>query len=144
MESRFSVRRNWPAAILAAAAILLIPWAIALGQTLPSRHVADHWDAAWTGFDVILAASLLATAYSSLRRPDLVRMLAAVSGTLLLCDAWFDTLTSSTGTDLEIALLLALFGELPLAIVCFLLATGRIDSLGRANVRLAVRRFWVT
>ena len=135
------LRHNWAGALLFAAAVLLIPWAIALGQMLPSRHVADHWDAAWTGFDVVLALSLLATAWATARRRDLVRTLAAVSGTLLLCDAWFDTLTSSPGTDLEVAILLAVLGEVPLAIVCFLLATGTIDRLDRANVRLAVRRF---
>jgi hypothetical protein len=137
---RLDLRRNWPAVVLAVAAVVLIPWAIALGQMLPSRHVANHWDAAWTGFDVILALSLLATAYASVRRRDIVRGLAAVSGTLLLCDAWFDLLTSSSGSDLEIAILLAVFGELPLAVVCFLLATGRTEWL-RANARLAVRRF---
>jgi hypothetical protein len=134
------LRRNWPAAILAAAAVGLIPWAIALGQMLPSRHVADHWDAAWTGFDIILALSLLATAYAHLRRRDLSRGLAAISGTMLLCDAWFDVLTSSTGTDLEIAILLALLAELPLAAVCFLLAIGTTGTLTRANARHAVRR----
>jgi hypothetical protein len=135
------LRRNWPAAILAAAALVLLPWAIALGQMLPSRHVADHWDAAWTGFDVFLAISLLSTAYACVRRRDLARGLAAVSGTMLACDAWFDVLTASTGTDLEVAILLALIGELPLAIVCFLLAIGTTGSLTRANARLAVRRF---
>jgi hypothetical protein len=128
---RLDLRRNWPAALLAVAALVLIPWAIALGQMLPSKHVADHWDAAWTGFDVILAVSLLATAFASLRRRDLVRGLAAVSGTLLLCDAWFDVLTASGGTDLEVAVLLAVFGELPLAVVCFLLATGRTTRIMR-------------
>jgi len=134
------LNRSWPAALLAVAAVLLIPWAIALGQMLPSRHVAEHWDAAWTGFDIILALSLLATAYACVRRHDLSRGLAAVSGTLLLCDAWFDVLTASTGTDLEVALLLAVLGEVPLAIVCFLLAMGTTGSLTRANARYAVRR----
>jgi hypothetical protein len=49
-------------------------------------------------------------------------------------------LTSSTGTDLEIAILLAVFGEIPLATVCFLLAIGTTGSLTRANARHAVRR----
>ena len=138
---RLDIRRNWPGALLGTAALVLIPWAIALGQMLPSRHVADHWDAAWTGFDVILALSLLVTAWSYFRRRDLVRVLAPISGTLLLCDAWFDVLTASRGTDLEIAILLAIFGELPLALVCFLLAAGTTGSLTRANARLVVRRF---
>lgn len=140
MERKLDLSRDWPAAILAVAAVVLIPWAIALGQMLPSRHVADHWDAAWTGFDVILACSLLATAYASLRRRDLLRGLAAVSGTLLLCDAWFDVLTASSGTDLEVAVLLAVFGELPLALVCFLLAFGTSGALTRANALHVVRR----
>lgn len=140
MERKLDLSRNWPAAILAAAAVVLIPWAIALGQMLPSRHVADHWDAAWTGFDIILALALLATAWSFVRRRDLSRGLAAVSGTLLLCDAWFDVLTASSGTDLEIAILLAVLGEVPLAAVCFLLAIGTTGSLTRANARHAVRR----
>ena len=139
-RSKLDLSRNWPAAILAVAAVVLIPWAIALGQMLPSRHVADHWDAAWTGFDVILAVSLLATAWSFVRRRDLSRGLAAISGTLLLCDAWFDVLTSSSGTDLEIAVLLAVFGEIPLATVCFLVAMGTSGSLTRANARHVVRR----
>jgi len=137
---RLDLRRNWPAAILAVVALVLIPWAIVLGQMLPSQHVANHWDAAWTGFDAILACSLLATAYASLRRRDLLRGLAAVSGTLLLCDAWFDVLTASSGTDVEVAILLAVFGEVPLALVCFLLAFGTSGALTRANARLAVRR----
>lgn len=140
MERKLDLSRNWPAAILAVAAVVLIPWAIALGQMLPSRHVADHWDAAWTGFDVILAISLLSTAWSFLRRPDLSRGLAAISGTLLICDAWFDVLTASSGADLEIALLLALLGEIPLATICFLVAMGTSGSLTRANARHVVRR----
>jgi hypothetical protein len=50
-------------------------------------------------------------------------------------------LTSSNGADLEVAILLAVLGELPLAVVCFLLATGTTESLTRANARLVIRRF---
>ena len=136
---RLDLRRNWPGAVLGIAALVLIPWTIALGQMLPSRHVANHWDAAWTGFDVILAVSLLATAWAYIARKTFVRSLAAVSGTLLLCDAWFDLLTSSPGQDLEVAIILAVVGEVALAIICFLLATGKTEW-ARANARLAVRR----
>jgi hypothetical protein len=141
VETRFELRRNWAATILAVAAVVLLPWAIALNLILPSRHLADHWDIAWTGFDIVLALSLLATAYTAVRRRDLVRGLAPVSATLLLCDAWFDVLTASNGTDLEVAILLAVLGELPLALVCFLLATGATESLTRANARVVIRRF---
>ena len=112
---RLDLRRNWPAVVLAIAAVVLIPWAIALGQMLPSRHVARHWDAAWTGFDVILAFSLLATAWAAFRRQELVRSLAAVSGTLLVCDAWFDVTTAIGTSSFLVSALLAVCVELPVA-----------------------------
>ena len=132
--------RVWPAAVLAAAAVLLVPWAIALNMTLPSRQIADHWDIAWTGFDVMLAGSLLVTAYLAWRESEALRPVAAVSGTLLACDAWFDVLTASTGTDLGLALVLAIVAEIPLAILCFLLATGTVESLPRPKAALGFRR----
>jgi len=141
VETRTEPRIPWPAAVLAVVAVVLIPWAIALNLILPSRHLADNWDVAWTGFDVILACSLLATAYAVARRRSLVQRLAPISATLLLCDAWFDLLTASNRTDLEVAILLAVIGEIPLAILCFLLTTGRIDAESVAKPLTAVRRF---
>ena len=112
---------RWLVLLFVAIGIALIPWAAAVGIALPSEHVARHWDVAWTGFDLVLAASLLATALSAARRPEWLQRSAAVSGTLLLCDAWFDTLTASTETELWIAGLLAV-GEVTLAALCFALA----------------------
>src|SRR5581483_9873131 len=93
-------------AVLAAAAVALVPWTVALTVILPSRHLADHWDLAWTGFDVVLACSLLATAAAAARSRRAVQPLAAASAALLFCDAWFDVLTASSGIDLEVAILL--------------------------------------
>jgi hypothetical protein len=42
--------------------LALVPWAIWLTTVLPSHEVAEHWDLAWGGFDLLLAAALLATA----------------------------------------------------------------------------------
>ena len=136
-----SSARYWPATLLAVAAVALVPWAIALNVILPSRHLADHWDIAWTGFDVILAVSLLATAYAAARRRDLVQRIAPVGAALLLCDVWFDVLTASTRADLEFAIVLAVVAEIPLAILCLLLAIGVLGPRSPAGHRLAVRRF---
>ncbi len=59
--------RGWLAGVLGAPAFALLPWALLLGFELPSRHLARHWDLAWTGFDVALAATLLAAAIAALR-----------------------------------------------------------------------------
>jgi hypothetical protein len=37
---------------------------------------------------------------------------------MLLCDAWFDVVTSATGDELGHAVFEALFAELPLAALC--------------------------
>jgi hypothetical protein len=108
--------------VLAIVAVALVPWAAVLGVLLPPQHVARNWDVAWAGFDVALAGSLLVTAIGALRQRDWLPIAATAGGTLLLCDAWFDTLTATGGTDLGLALALATLVELPLAALCFLLA----------------------
>ena len=109
--------RRWLPPLLALIAVLLVPWAIWLATTLPSHEVAEHWDIAWAGFDLLLAAALLATAVSAWRHGPLLQACAASAGTLLVVDAWFDLLTSS-GRELTYAIVLALVAELPLAAVC--------------------------
>ncbi len=109
---------RWVAPLLALAALLLVPWTLWLTFSLPSRHVADRYDLAWVGFDVALAAAFAATAWAAVTRSRRLAVLAAVTGTMLVCDAWFDVITSHTGGEMAEAVLEALFGELPLAAIC--------------------------
>jgi hypothetical protein len=103
--------------VLVAASFGLVPWTLWLTYSLPSRHLTSHYDIAWVGFDVALALSIALTAGAALRDSRALAPLAAITGTMLLCDAWFDVVTS---WDLE-ALLLAVCAELPLAALCLLL-----------------------
>jgi hypothetical protein len=102
--------------------VLLLPWALWLGYSLPERKVAHHWDLAWAGFDVVLSAALLGTAVALLTGRSVGRSFAAATGALLLADAWFDVVTSAAGRDRWLAVTLAVVGEIPLAILCFALA----------------------
>ena len=52
----------------------------------------------------------------------LPEIILSIAGTLLLCDAWFDTLTSRSGTEFAWAAVEALVAELPLATFCFWIA----------------------
>ena len=104
--------------LLAIVAIALIPWTLWLTFTLPSRHVADDYDLAWVGFDVALAGVIGATAWTIVRGSKWLVPLAAVAGTMLVCDAWFDITTSSGATERTQAILEAIFAELPLAAIC--------------------------
>ncbi|HEV8098866.1 MAG TPA: hypothetical protein VGP56_06945 [Gaiellaceae bacterium] len=109
--------RRWVPPLLALTALLLVPWTIFLATTLPSHEVAEHWDLAWAGFDLMLAAALLSTAVSAWRGGPLLQANASAAGTLLVVDAWFDLLTSS-GRNLTYAIVLAVVAELPLALIC--------------------------
>jgi len=110
--------RSWVPHLLAVVALVLVPWTLWLTISLPSRHVTEHYDVAWIGFDVALAAAFAATAWSALRRPRWLVALAAATGTMLVCDAWFDVVTSAGGGERLEAVAEAAFAELPLAAIC--------------------------
>jgi hypothetical protein len=112
----------WVGALFAGVGIALVPWTVLLNEGLPSRHVSTHWKLVWTGFDVVLAAVLLLTAVAALRGSGALGRLAAASGTMLLCDAWFDTLTATTRTEVVVSVVEAVAAELPLAAICFVIA----------------------
>jgi hypothetical protein len=96
-------------------AIAMIPWLIYLYVTLPDRYVAHNWTVTWVGFDVLLAAFMLATAILGYLRRQLLMLAAFTSGVLLICDAWFDLMTAGP-RDLGLSLATALLIEVPLAI----------------------------
>jgi hypothetical protein len=109
---------RWLVAVLGGVAVFLVPWILYLTFTLPARHLTVHYDLAWVGFDVGLTVSLAATAWAALRGSRWLVPFAAVSGTMLCCDAWFDVVTSHGGDDLLQAIAEAAVAELPLAALC--------------------------
>ena len=127
------------ALMLGAIAILLVPWTLWLTFTLPTRHLTHHYRGAWVGFDIFLAIAFGSTAIAALRASEWLQPLAAITGTMLLCDAWFDVVTSATGDELGRAVVEALFAELPLAALCgwIVLDTKRFHDavLRRTTVR---------
>ena len=109
---------RWMTVLLAVVAVCLVPWILYLTFTLPSRHVTLHYDVAWVGFDVGLTASFAAAAWAAFRGSRWLVPLAAVTGTMLCCDAWFDVVTSHGGGEMWEAIAEAALAELPLAAVC--------------------------
>ena len=116
-----TLRRTVPP-FFALAALVLIPWTVLLVNQLPSEHRAIHWDVAWGGFDIGLSLTLLAVAVAAWRRSPWFEGAATAAATLLVVDAWFDVLTSSTRLELAVAIGEAILVELPLALLCLLLA----------------------
>ncbi len=109
---------RWVTLLLGLVAIGLVPWTLYLTFTLPSRHVTLHYDLAWVGFDIALACAFAATTLAAFRRSHWLVPLAAVTGTMLVCDAWFDIVTSHEGGEMWEAVAEAVFAELPLAALC--------------------------
>ena len=121
-DNRTSLAPPWIGPAFLLCAIVLIPWAAMLFFSLPHRYGANHWRFAWGGFDIALSLALAATAIAILKRSPFGEIAATITGTLLLCDAWFDVLTSHGTSDVVQAALAAAIVELPLAAVCFWIA----------------------
>jgi hypothetical protein len=93
----------------------LLPWCVLLGVTLPAAARAQHWSLAWAGLDGAEAAAALVTAVLLARGSARASLTAAAGSALLLVDAWFDVCTSAPGLDHAVAVVEAIFVELPLA-----------------------------
>lgn len=117
---------RWAGWLVIAAGIALLPWIAGLGFVLPTSHEAAHYGASWIGFDLGLCAMLLRTGWLAQKGREHIELSAAITGTLLVVDAWFDVVTADTRGELVLALVLALCAELPLA-VFFLWIAGRVE-----------------
>lgn len=111
-------------------AAALLPWTLWLLRSLPARHATPHWNIAWAGFDLLLAAALATTALAAWRRSPWLQGSVVATGTLLLADSWFDLATARPGGELVTALAEAVLAELPLAALCFRVAA---TAAGRAG-----------
>jgi hypothetical protein len=129
---------RWAGPAFALFCLVLLPWTIYLGYSLPSRQMSSHYDVAWAGFDVILLVALASTGYFALRRSRHLATAAAATATLLVVDAWFDVMTSPPGQVAE-SLALAVLIELPLASVCVWLSY-HTQQLAERRIVLLLRR----
>jgi len=101
--------------------VALLPWLVVLATSLPATASAQNWTVAWVGLDAMEAVGLITTGLLTSRRHPLSSAAAAATAMLLAVDAWFDV-TTSAGSQLAEALLMALLAEIPLAVVCATLA----------------------
>src|SRR2546428_7008860 len=101
----------------ALAGLVLIPWTIWLTFSLPAHHEAENWKTVGAGFDLAEATALVAVAVTALRRSLWLAPVAAIAGTLLCVDAWFDITLEGGGKHLLAAALEAALVELPLAVI---------------------------
>lgn len=126
---------NWASVIYICLALVLVPWTIYLAATLPTYHLSSHWDISWVGLDIGITISLLLTGILAKMQSQLVVLSASATASFLIVDAWFDIISSRNGLELNEATVLAIFIELPLALISFLLAYKALISTRKANHR---------
>jgi hypothetical protein len=118
LPARQSVQApRWLVPLAISSVVCMVPWLVYLGFTLPSRVHSANYDIAWLGFDSLLVLVLAILGLCAWRRHPAAGVFAAVAAAMLLVDAWFDVTTSS-GSALAVALVLAFCGEIPLAVIC--------------------------
>jgi len=110
---------RWVPYLFAVLSLALVPGIARVFASAPPLHLVAHWRLAWGGFDVALAVLLAATGLALFRRSALAEVLAAMTATLLCCDAWLDVLSSvGHGRSATVAAIgEAAFAELPLAVL---------------------------
>ena len=128
--ARLRRARPWLLLLVGGVAVALLPWTAYLSATLPAEHLANHWDIAWAGLDAFEAVALVLLFVAVIRSSKFVPMFAAIAGTALLCDAWFDVMTAGTGRSLHWAIAEAIVAEIPLALLCFWLAFEASEAIG--------------
>ena len=130
----------WIAGLYGALAVILVPWTIYLGVTLPRRHLSSHWDISWVGLDIAIATMLLLNALFSYLESKWLVISATVTATLLCTDAWFDVMSAHAGPALLQALGSAALVELPLALLTLFVAVRIVEREHRKALPKRHRR----
>lgn len=135
---RMATSPRWVAPVFAVLGAATVPWTVYLAMTLPAHMSTHHYRLTWVGFDTMLIVVLLATAFLAARGNRLVGLLATITATMLVLDAWFDVNTSNRA-DRPAAILSAVLVELPLAAICGWIAL-HVDHVIERRLRRLARR----
>lgn len=122
---------------LIGASILLAIWAVWLGATLPPSGMQqqwsttqlglDNWSLTWVGLDFVEVVGLLGCGALLRRGHPTTRTIALLTLPVFVLDAWFDVLTALTRSDLLVSATMALFAELPAAVLLGWVAWKALD-----------------
>lgn len=133
---------RWVAAFFLGCAVVLIPWIVLMFTVPQVVNVQRHWELVWGGFDCFLVLGFAVTAFRLMTRSPRGAVTAAMTGTMLLIDAWFDVLTTHRG-GLVVSILMAVFAEIPCAIICFYVSRRIMSLFEQARDHLSVAGFQV-
>jgi hypothetical protein len=119
LDPRLRRRRRLGLLVMTACCIGLAGWIAILLLTLPGRYTSSDWRAVWVGLDVAELLGFAATAWAAWHQRQIVIIFMIITGTLLLCDAWFDLTLDYGSSGFTGSVLDAVLAELPLAFLMF-------------------------
>jgi hypothetical protein len=119
LDPRVRRRRRLGLLVLTACCVGLAGWIAILILTLPVRYTSSDWRAVWVGLDVAELLGFASTAWAAWHQRQVVIFLMIITGTLLLCDAWFDLALDYGSSDFTQSILSAVLVEIPLAFLLF-------------------------
>jgi len=119
LDPRLRRRRRIVLPVMIACCVALAGWIAILLLTLPGRYTSSDWRAVWVGLDIAELLGFAATAWAAWHQRQLVIFFMVMTGTLLLCDAWFDLALSYGSSGFTASILSAVLAEFPLAFLMF-------------------------
>ena len=134
-DQHLRLRRRFGLLFMTACCVALACWIGILVLTLPDRITSSDWRAVWVGLDIAELIGFAAIGWAAWRQRQVVIFFMIMTGTLLLCDAWFDLTLSYGSSDFTMSVVSALLAEFPLA---FLLYAGA-RRLVRATVQIVIQ-----
>ena len=118
-DQRLRLRRRFGLLLMTACCLVLAGWIGILILTLPVRFTSSDWRAVWVGLDIAELTGLAAIGWAAWRQRQVLIFFLIMTGTLLLCDAWFDLTLSYGSSGFTTSVVTALLAELPLAFLLF-------------------------
>lgn len=99
--------------ILFGCAVVLVPWTMYLGVSLPVVVAGHHVRDFWVTYDAVLTVGLAATAWLTLHGRRVAAVTAIATAALLVIDACLDISWSHPGWHFTMAVLRAFLVEIP-------------------------------
>jgi len=134
-DQHLRLRRRFGLLFMTACCVALACWIGILVLTLPDRFTSSDWRAVWVGLDIAELIGFAAIGWAAWRQRQVVIFFMIMTGTLLLCDAWFDLALTYGSSDFAMSAVSAVLAEFPLA---FLLYAGA-RRLVRVTVQTVMR-----
>src|SRR5260370_18546504 len=112
-------RRRIALLVRTACCVAVDAWIAILLQTLPGRYTCSDWRAVWVGLAIAELLGFAATAWAASQQRKILIFFMIITGTLLLCDAWFDLALEYGSSGFTASILSAVLAEFPLAFLMF-------------------------